>query len=92
VITGHCCESGDILTPAPGDAEALLPRKLVDAKIGDILAIGGAGAYCSAMSTKNYNSFPECPEVMLRLDGSLSVMRKRQTLKQILANETEISF
>lgn len=92
VITGHCCESGDILTPAPGDAEALLPRKLVDAKIGDILAIGGAGAYCSAMSTKNYNSFPECPEVMLRLDGSLSVMRKRQTLEQILANETEISF
>ena len=92
VITGHCCESGDILTPAPGDAEALLPRKLVDAKIGDILAIGGAGAYCAAMSTKNYNSFPECPEVMLRLDGSLSVMRKRQTLEQILANETEISF
>ncbi len=92
VITGHCCESGDILTPAPGDPEALLPRKLVDAKIGDILAIGGAGAYCSAMSTKNYNSFPECPEVMLRLDGSLSVMRKRQTLEQILANETEISF
>ena len=92
VITGHCCESGDILTPAPGDPEALLPRKLVEAKIGDILAIGGAGAYCSAMSTKNYNSFPECPEVMLRLDGSLSVMRKRQTLEQILANETEISF
>ena len=77
---------------APGDPEALLPRKLVDAKIGDILAIGGAGAYCSAMSTKNYNSFPECPEVMLRLDGSLSVMRKRQTLEQILANETEILF
>lgn len=92
IITGHCCESGDILTPAPGDPEALLPRKLIDAEIGDILAIGGAGAYCSAMSTKNYNSFPECPEVMVRLDGSISVMRKHQTLDQILANETEISF
>jgi len=92
VVTGHCCESGDILTPAPGDPEALEPRMLIDAKIGDILAIGGTGAYCSAMSTKNYNSFPECPEVMIRLDGSISVMRKRQTLDQILANETEIPF
>ena len=25
LITGHCCESGDILTPAEGDPEALLP-------------------------------------------------------------------
>lgn len=92
IVTGHCCESGDILTPAPGDPEALLPRKLVEAKIGDLLGVGGTGAYCSAMSTKNYNSFPECPEVMIRLDGEISLMRKRQKLDQILANETEISF
>ncbi len=25
--------------------------------------IGGAGAYCSAMNVKNYNSFPEAAEV-----------------------------
>lgn len=92
IVTGHCCESGDILTPAPGDPEALAPRRLMDAKVGDILAIGGVGAYCSAMSTKNYNSFPECPEVMIRLDGSISLLRKRQTLDQIVANETEIAF
>ncbi len=92
IVTGHCCESGDILTPAPGDPEALSPRSLVDAKVGDLLAIGGTGAYCSSMSAKNYNSFPECPEVMLRLDGSLSLMRKRQSLDQVLANETDLSF
>ncbi|MBQ2721897.1 MAG: diaminopimelate decarboxylase, partial [Opitutales bacterium] len=32
IIVGHCCESGDILTPAPSDPEALAPRKLPEAK------------------------------------------------------------
>ena len=27
VFVGPCCESGDILTPAPGDPEALAPRR-----------------------------------------------------------------
>lgn len=92
IVTGHCCESGDILTPAPGDPEALAPRTLVEAKIGDLFGVGGVGAYCSSMSAKNYNSFPESPEVMIRLDGHLSLMRKRQELEQIIANETDIGF
>ena len=25
IVVGHCCESGDLLTPAPGDPEALRP-------------------------------------------------------------------
>ena len=28
VFAGPCCESGDILTPAPGDPEALAPRRV----------------------------------------------------------------
>ncbi len=48
---------------------------------------GGAGAYCSAMSTSNYDSCPQAPEVMLELDGSLRLLRRRQTLDQIWANE-----
>ena len=28
LIAGHCCESGDMLTPAPGDPEGLAPRRL----------------------------------------------------------------
>lgn len=49
--------------------------------------IGGAGAYCAGMSTKNYNSFPEAPEVLLRRDGRFSLIRRRQSLEQILQNE-----
>jgi len=87
VVVGHCCESGDLVSPAPGDAEELGERLLPVPTAGDYCVIGGAGAYCSSMSTKNYNSFPEAVEVMLRTDDTLEVIRKRQTLDQILANE-----
>ncbi len=87
VFVGPCCESGDILTPAPGDPEALGPRWVPRPQVGDLVAVGGAGAYCAAMSTINYNSYPQAPEVMLEPDGTLRLLRRRQSLEQILANE-----
>ena len=57
IVAGHCCESGDILTPSAGDPEALEPRTLRDAAIGDYLVIEGAGAYCSGMSSKTTTRF-----------------------------------
>ena len=88
VVAGHCCESGDILTPSAGDPEALDPRTLHDANVGDYLVIEGSGAYCAGMSSKNYNSFPEAPEVLYRGSGREPVLiRKRQTLDQIVQNE-----
>eukprot|EP00873_Tetraselmis_striata_P018583 jgi/Tetstr1/438847/TSEL_027356.t1 len=87
VVVGHCCESGDILTPGPDDPEAVTERKMKTAEVGDLLVIEGSGAYCSSMSTKNYNSYPEIPEVMLDTEGNLHCIRKRQTLEQILENE-----
>jgi diaminopimelate decarboxylase len=90
IVVGHCCESGDILTPAPGDPEAPNPRELPVAAIGDLALIGGACAYCGAMAAKNYNSFPEAPEVLVRGDGSFALTRRRQTLEQILENEIDL--
>ena len=87
VFVGPCCESGDVLTPAPGDPETLGPRWLPRPRIGDLVLVGGAGAYCSAMSTINYNSYPQAPEVMLEPDGRLTLLRQRQTFEQMLANE-----
>jgi diaminopimelate decarboxylase len=55
--------------------------------IGDLCVIDGAGAYCASMSAKNYNSFPEAPEMLLGENGELKLIRKRQTLDQILQNE-----
>eukprot|EP00967_Tisochrysis_lutea_P130329 scaffold225277_cov30-Tisochrysis_lutea.AAC.1 len=88
VVVGHCCESGDLLTPAPDSPETLSRRQLAaDAAIGDVIVIEGAGAYCSSMSTKNYNSFPECAELMLDVKGGLNLIRKRQPVEDIWANE-----
>lgn len=87
VVVGHCCESGDLLTPAPGDPEELATRPLPRGEIGDFCVIEGVGAYCSSMSAKNYNSFPEAAEVLRKQNGRLALMRKRQTFEQIIENE-----
>jgi diaminopimelate decarboxylase len=92
LVVGHCCESGDVLTPAPNDPEGLLPRELTEAKVGDAVVIGGAGAYCAGMASKNYNSFPEAAEVLIDRDGNAHLVRKRQTLDQILVNEVVPAF
>jgi len=39
------------------------------------------------MSTINYNSYPQAPEVILEPDGMLRLLRERQSLDQMLANE-----
>jgi diaminopimelate decarboxylase len=88
LVAGHCCESGDLLTPEPGNPEGLLPRTMIAATIGDYLVIEGAGAYCSGMSTKNYNSFPEATEILWEQNEQARLIRKRQTLEQITQNES----
>ena len=91
VVVGHCCESGDLLTPAPGAPEVLAERRLrACTAIGDLVVVEGAGCYCSGMSAKNYNSFPEAAEVMRDGQGGLHLIRRRQTLAQIMQNEVAL--
>jgi diaminopimelate decarboxylase len=90
VVVGHCCESGDLMTPMPGEPESLGERTLRKACIGDLLVMDGSGAYCSGMSTKHYNSFPEAPEVLVDANGKPFLIRQRQELKQIYQNEVTV--
>lgn len=87
VIVGHCCESGDLLSPMPDKPAALKTIPLPQTRIGDFCLIGGAGAYCSSMSTKNYNSFPEAAEVMVDSEGKPHCIRERQSEDQLTQNE-----
>lgn len=64
VVVGHNCETGDILTPAPGDPEGLEPRLLAKAAIGDVLAIYDTGAYCASFAAHGYNSYPSAKEIL----------------------------
>lgn len=65
VVVGHNCESGDLLTPAPGDPDTLAPVMLNRAAAGDLVLIGGTGAYCASMAAHGYNSFPDAKEILV---------------------------
>jgi len=57
-------------------------------KAGDIIVVGGAGAYGFAMAS-NYNTQPLIPEVVV--DGDKATLtRRRQTLDDILREENEV--
>ena len=92
IVVGHCCESGDLFSCAPGDPEGLQERNLKKVNIGDFVSIEGSGAYCAGMATKNYNSFPEAAEVILDTNGNPHIIRKRQNLEQIIQNEIPYKF
>jgi diaminopimelate decarboxylase len=75
-IAGKYCESTDILI---SDIE--MPAL----ESGDVICVPAAGAYCLAMAS-NYNGMPR-PEVLLVKDGAARVMRRRETLEDLLAAE-----
>jgi diaminopimelate decarboxylase len=65
VVVGHNCESADLLTPAPGEPELLRPRRLTKATVGDLVLIGGTGAYCAGMAAHGYNGYPSAKQIMI---------------------------
>jgi len=75
-IAGKYCESTDILI-TDVEMPALKP--------GDVIAVPAAGAYCLAMAS-NYNGMPR-PEVLMLRDGKAEVMRRRETLDDLVAAE-----
>ena len=87
VVVGHCCETGDLISPDPDHEDTPRPRLCLTAQYDDLCVIEGCGAYCASMSAKNYNSFPEAPEVLIRSSGQFALIRKKQTLEQVVQNE-----
>jgi diaminopimelate decarboxylase len=75
-IAGKYCESTDIL---------ITDIEMPPLKPGDIIALPAAGAYCLAMAS-NYNGMPR-PEVLMLRDGEARVMRRRETLEDLVAAE-----
>jgi diaminopimelate decarboxylase len=83
IVAGPLCESCDVFTQE--DDGVVVKRKLPLASVGDLLVLHDAGAYGSAMSS-NYNSRLLAPEVLWE-KGNTTLIRKRQTFEQLLANE-----
>jgi diaminopimelate decarboxylase len=82
IVAGPVCESGDVLTQKN---EEPVPRRLPLPKRGNLIVIGGAGAYGHVMSS-NYNSQPLIPEVLVEGD-QMTLIRRRQTLGDMIREE-----
>jgi diaminopimelate decarboxylase len=76
-VAGKHCESGDVLIER---VELPLPHR------GDILAVPVTGAYTLAMSS-TYNAVPR-PAAVLVADGEARVIRRRETVDDLLALES----
>jgi diaminopimelate decarboxylase len=83
IVGGPLCESGDIFTQEEGGFVSR--RALPEAKVGDFLVIGVAGAYSYAMAS-NYNSKPLVAEVLIE-NGTPHLVRRRQTLDELIQHE-----
>lgn len=90
IVAGHCCEASDMLTPEDDAPEVLSPRYMQPAETGDVLVIEGVGSYCSSMSSKHYNSFPECAELLRDADGTMHTIRKRQPVEELWQHECDL--
>ena len=75
-VAGMHCESGDVLID---DVRLPAPRR------GDLLAVPATGAYTLAMSS-NYNGVPR-PAAVLARDGEARLIRRRETVDDLLALE-----
>lgn len=73
-VTGNICETGDILAK-----ERMLP----EIKKGDLVCVLDTGAYGYSMCS-TYNSRPRPAEVMVKKDGSLALIRRRETYEDLL--------
>ena len=75
-VAGMHCESGDVLID-----DVVLPEP----RRGDLLAVPATGAYTLAMSS-NYNGVPRPAAVLVR-NGETTVIRRRETVDDLLALE-----
>jgi len=84
VVAGPLCESGDVFTQDEGGFVRTQP--LPEARVGDLLVIGCAGAYGAVMAS-NYNSKPLPAEVLIA-GGKAHLVRARQTVADLVRGET----
>lgn len=87
VHVGPTCESGDGLTVEIGKSEVMAKRLTLEPRVGDLMVMTGAGAYCASMNTAGYNSEPACAEYFVRKNGDINLIREKQPLEELWKHE-----
>ena len=80
--------TADIVGPICETADFIGKERQIGAAQGDILAIRSAGAYASSMAS-NYNARCRAAEVMIDEQGNSRLVRRRETMDDLLAAERE---
>ncbi len=75
-VVGNICESGDILAK---------DRMLPVMSEGDVVAVHDAGAYGFVMAS-NYNNRLRPAEVLIQEDGTVRLIRRRDTFEDLVRN------
>jgi len=75
-IVGNQCESGDYIAKE---------RRLPLLAEGDVLGVLDVGAYGYSMAS-NYNHRPRPAEILIRADGGVKLIRRRDTFEDMLRN------
>ncbi|WP_117196513.1 diaminopimelate decarboxylase [Rhizobium terrae] len=86
VIAGYLCESGDVFTV--DKAGVLVPRYLPEVQLGDVMVMGGIGAYSHSMKSE-YNSMNLPASVLIEESGYTRVIERRGTLHDLMRREVE---
>lgn len=73
-VCGNICESGDVLCK---------DRNLPEIKENDLICVLDAGAYGYAMCSE-YNTRMRPAEVMIQSDGTVKLIRRRETFEDVL--------
>ncbi len=76
-VVGYICETDTFA----------MDRIIPEVRKGDLLMFRNAGAYCATMAS-NYNSRPRPAEVLIH-DGKVHLIKRRETLEDILATQVE---
>lgn len=86
-MAGPLCDGGDVYFDLHGDGHLpdcrLLPA---GAQVGDVLAMLNTGAYTMSQMTA-YNGRPFPAAVLIEEDGSVQVIRKRDSYDDLISNE-----
>jgi len=76
-IVGNLCQSGDVLARS---------RLINDSDVDDLILIHDVGAYGYSMAS-SYNSRRKPWELLLGIDGGITVIRKKQSIEELIKDD-----
>lgn len=86
-VVGTLCENNDWFAGGEGQKDQSLPS---DCGVGDLFVIHDTGAHSHSMGFQ-YNGKLRAPELLHRCDGTVKLIRSRETIQGLYANTFQLN-